>query len=84
MKYNREELETTFKTGTYWITFIKVSGEERTMYCTRDSMLVPEEKSPKDKRSYKKNDDVFSVWDLEKEGWRSFKISNLIHLRRQF
>jgi len=57
------------------IVFTKVNGEERTMRCSRDAQILPpmtEKKNPKPE-----NPDVFVVWDLDEDGFRSFRIDNL-------
>lgn len=56
------------------VTFTKANGEERVMKCTLNEDIVPpfEVKGTK-----KKNDDVVSVWDLEKAAWRSFRVDSV-------
>lgn len=59
------------------VTFTKVDGTVREMWCTRDPSLIPEtfEKSEVER---KVNESVLSVWDMEKEGWRSFRKDSII------
>ena len=63
------------------VTFIKVDGTERTMRCTLKKDLLPEPpvltegEEPKKKR--KVSDEVLAVWDLESEGFRSFRIDSI-------
>ncbi|HET8688544.1 MAG TPA: SH3 beta-barrel fold-containing protein [Methanosarcina sp.] len=57
------------------ITFTKVNGETRVMPCTlQESVLPPitESKNPK-----KPNADTLSVWCLDKNEWRSFRVANV-------
>lgn len=51
------------------IVFTKKDGTERTMKCTLMEEYLPETVGS-DKP---KNDEVLAVYDLEKEGWRSFR-----------
>jgi hypothetical protein len=58
--------------GVAQITFTKVDGTERLMKCTLSEKVVP--KATEEKTSTKTpNPNIISVWDVEKEGWRSFR-----------
>lgn len=58
--------------GVAQITFIKVDGTERLMKCTLSEKVIP--KATEEKTSTKTpNPNIISVWDVEKEGWRSFR-----------
>lgn len=58
------------------VKFIKVNGDERLMKCTlREDKLPIKSKSTS---SRVPNDDVISVYDLEKEDWRSFRVDSVI------
>lgn len=58
------------------VTFIKADGTEREMLCTLEaSKIVPHEK--KTDRVKAVNEEVLSVWDLEKEQWRSFRFDKI-------
>ena len=62
------------------VIFTKVNGEERNMVCTLKEDVIP--KASKDPITQKKvrdlNEEVLAVWDVNKEGWRSFRISNVV------
>jgi hypothetical protein len=73
----RAELIRTISRGVALVEFTKVSGEVRRMKCTLHGKLIPPEKFPDDSRSYK-NHDVIRVYDLEKQGWRSFRVDSVI------
>jgi len=65
--------------GIVNIKFTKVDGTERDMKCTLiDSIVVPHEK--KTEREKKINEDIISVWDVEKNGWRSFRYDAIISI----
>ena len=51
------------------IVFTKKDGTERTMKCTLQEDYLPETVGSEKA----KNDEVLAVYDLEKEGWRSFR-----------
>ena len=51
------------------IVFTKKDGTERTMKCTLMEKFLPETVGSDRPR----NDDALAVYDLEKEGWRSFR-----------
>jgi hypothetical protein len=54
------------------ITFEKKDGTLREMICTLSESLIPVEKMPKG-TGKAKNDEVLAVFDLENDGWRSFR-----------
>jgi glutaredoxin 3 len=62
------------------VTFRKVDGTERTMICTRNSEIIREETGdlPTTQTSRKKSEETISVYDLENNGWRSFRKDSLI------
>jgi len=78
----KENLETALSTHILDITFIKVDGEHRAMKCTRDGSRIPHESYPMAKLEGSnvraESDEVVKVYDLDAEGWRSFRIDSLI------
>jgi hypothetical protein len=66
--------------GELTIEFTKVNGDFRSMNCTLDQNLIPEDKQPKDdagKSEKKMSDQALRVFDTNKQEWRSFRWSNL-------
>lgn len=57
------------------VSFVKQNGEARDMLCTLREDIIPEEFKPKSAKP--KTDGLVSVWDLEKKGWRSFKVDSI-------
>ena len=57
------------------VVFTKVNGEARRMRCTLQENLLPAKET---ESTRKQNDDVVSVWDLENEGWRSFRKDSVV------
>ena len=62
-----------------WVTFKKVNGDMRTMWCTLQKEYLPEQHDIEEVL-VKSGDEPKSiaVWDLEKEGWRSFRIESMV------
>ena len=65
------------------VTFNKVDGTERIMWCTLNPALMPqiEEKHKTDKpkkEGLPESNDHVVAWDLEKSAWRSFRCDSLI------
>lgn len=59
------------------VLFTKKNGEERDMLCTRNMVAIPSSHHPKGADT-KENDEVISVYDVKAEGWRSFRVDNVI------
>ena len=57
------------------VNFTKIDGTERKMLCTLDITRIPEEATPAG--TGLPNLDVLPVWDIEKEGWRSFRLDSV-------
>jgi hypothetical protein len=66
------------------VTFNKVDGTERIMWCTLNPALMPKiEEKPKSEDKPKKeglpeSNDHVVAWDWEKSAWRSFRCDSLI------
>ena len=58
------------------ITFTKSDGTERIMKCTlkKEEIAASEKKTDRVKAV---NEEVISVWDLEKAAWRSFRLDSV-------
>lgn len=60
--------------------FTKLNGEERNMICTLREDIIPS--ATKDPITQKKvrdlNEEVLAVWDTKAEGWRSFRVANVL------
>jgi hypothetical protein len=54
------------------VKFTKKDGSDRTMICTLKEEKIPNEKLPKTAEK-QKNEEVLPVFDLESQGWRSFR-----------
>jgi hypothetical protein len=65
-------LRTLLREQNVSVTFQKLDGSERTMLCTLSEVKIPVENRPKG-TSTVKNDQSLAVFDVEKQGWRSFR-----------
>lgn len=76
----REELITKLKENVCLVSFKKKDGTNRKMKCTLKESIVPKA-TKEDPLSQKKiralNEEVIPVWDVEKEGWRSFRVDSV-------
>ena len=61
------------------LTFIKKDGTERIMKCTLSEQKIPAENMPKG-TDRAKSDEAVAVFDLENNGWRSFRWDSLTNI----
>jgi hypothetical protein len=54
------------------VSFTKKDGTDRDMLCTLIESKIPEDMKPKTEGT-KASDSTLRVFDLEKQGWRSFQ-----------
>jgi hypothetical protein len=78
---NKSILIAELESSNVIITFNKLSGETRSMKCTLQKDIIP--KANKDEHlSQKKirevSPEVLTVWDVDKNGWRSIRWTNII------
>lgn len=73
---NKQDVQQALVSGTSLITFTKKDGTERVMKATLQAdVITPYEK--KTDRVKTVNEDILSVWDLDKDAWRSVTISSI-------
>lgn len=75
----KDEMKKALVEGVCEVIFQKVSGEERKMKCTLDPTVLPTPVASDEEinRNRAPNDAVQVVWDVESEGWRSFRIDSV-------
>lgn len=78
----RKEMTNALHERTCRVVFRKQStGEEREMLCTLQSDIIPQA-TKSDPLSQTKvrtlNEEVIAAWDVEKKGWRSFRVDSVI------
>lgn len=59
------------------IVFTKANGEDRVMQCTLNPALIKDTYEKKTDRIKKPNEETMSVWDVEKQAWRSFRLDSV-------
>lgn len=65
--------------GIINVKFTKKDGTERVMKCTLlENIIKPYEKTTE--REKKVNEDILSVWDVEKDAWRSFRYDSILEV----
>jgi hypothetical protein len=72
---NKDEMIETLKSSVVLVDFTKVSGEKRIMKCTLKSDVIPPKKEGV--VNHRIADDVIAAWDVDNNGWRSFKIDSV-------
>jgi hypothetical protein len=66
---NKDELIENLKSGELTISFTKKDGTQRVMHCTLDPEIVPQTTG-----NSVRPDNIVTVWDTEKQGWRSINL----------
>ena len=69
----REYVYKQLATGNVEVLFTKKDGTERKMLCTLTN--IPTEHQPKSETEYSEN--TIRVFDIEKQGWRSFRLDSI-------
>ena len=79
MIFNRDNIIELLHNNVATVTFTKVSGEERTMKCTLLSEHIPNASTNNGKvvSGRKENANTVSVWDMDKNDWRSFRVDSV-------
>lgn len=80
-KFVRSELQTQLQTEVLEITFTKVNGDKRVMNCTLMEGILPSN-TTENKTDKKVNEDILSVWDVDANGWRSFRMNAVTQVRQ--
>ena len=79
MAYDKSTILEAARQGIITVRFTKKNGDERTMKCTLLSEYLPQQKDIEEV-STKENSNLLAVWDVEANGWRSFRIDSVISL----
>tara|TARA_R110001606_G_scaffold35780_1_gene103668 strand:+ start:182 stop:439 length:258 start_codon:yes stop_codon:yes gene_type:complete len=83
---NRNEMVQALQNGLSEVTFIKVNGDVRVMTCTLDDTIIPADLLPKTSApsdAVKVNETTVSVYDVNADGWRSFRVENVTNFDNQ-
>ncbi len=81
MKYERDALMGDLKQHPVEVRFKKVNGETRVMRCTLMKSVLPvnEDQFEQLQEQHKKPENLNTIvaWDLEANGWRSFRVDSV-------
>lgn len=87
--FQKYELKEMMQNSVVSVVFTKVDGTERTMNCTLLAEYLPEQPVA-DKQQLlteslprAENPNTISVWDLDNNGWRSFRIDSIKSVNRK-
>lgn len=81
----RNTLEQQLKENIMEVTFNKINGDKRIMSCTLSKNVVPPatKKDPMTQEKIRKiNEEVMSVWDTNANGFRSFRMANIVEVKQ--
>lgn len=76
---DKSKLTELLHEGVVTVEFTKVNGEYRKMEATLKADMLPEVVREIEEKAEprKKSDASLSVWDINANGWRSFRFDNL-------
>jgi|TARA_B110000908_G_C10248207_1_gene450162 hypothetical protein len=81
----RNTLEQQLKENIMEVTFNKINGDKRIMSCTLSKNVLPPatKKDPITQEKIRKiNEEVMSVWDTNANGFRSFRMANIVEVKQ--
>lgn len=78
----KEDYKKALLSGVYEVCFEKKDGTYRVMRCTLVNQLIPRTmkevlEAPFENQKKKENPNIISVYDLEKNSWRSFRVDSV-------
>ena len=80
-EHQREWLVKMLRNQVCEVVFEKADGTERKMICTLKEDLLPESTNTSTKTERKQPTNAVPVWDIQSEGWRSFRVDRLMEFR---
>lgn len=75
MLYTKDMIREAARAGVINVQFTKKDGSLREMRCSLQEQYLPPLTA---ETTTKDNPDVLAVWDIEVEGWRSFRIDSVL------
>ena len=76
---SKSNIKNMLTTDIVNVKFKKADGSERLMKCTLLEGWVKEYEK-KTEKTRKVSEDTINVWDVEKDGWRSFRYDSIIEI----
>lgn len=77
---DRNELIQMLKEAVITVNSTKTDGTFRRMVCTLRDDILPEQTDVEEHIQRKVNTETLVVWDIEADGWRSFRIDSIIDI----
>lgn len=83
--YDRDTLLRDLRVNLLEVHFTKANGETRVMRCTLQPHMLPEsyrvdpKERAEEKNFHNSNPEAIAVWDIEANGWRSFRIDSVFY-----
>jgi len=77
----RSEMIEQLSASTCRVVFKKVNGDTRDMQCTLREDIIPaatKDEPITQKKVRNINEEVLPVYDINAEGWRSFRVENVV------
>ncbi len=76
--WTKESITEQLRQGILDIQFVKKDGSLREMRCTLNEKHLPTVTTESTKKD---NPNVLAVWDIDNNGWRSFRIDSITSVR---
>ena len=73
----KEDYRSRLSHGVWTVEFTKVDGTAAIMECTLDPKLLPPPHDHLPLQQRFEHDDLLSVYAIDRNGWRSFKVANV-------
>ena len=80
MNWDKEAIINDLHQKVCKVVFTKVNGDTRVMHATLNESLLPQQVDLEEhiqKKTKKPNPDVLAVYDVDANGWRSFRWDSL-------
>ena len=77
LKFEYDELKDILRKNVVFVNFVKKNGASRIMKCTLDPQYMPKPTESRRVTPRVVNEEVMSVWDMDNEGFRSFRMDSL-------
>lgn len=84
MHFSRDDILRDLRKRVIEVHFVKVNGDNRVMQCSLMPELLPETYNDdinEEKTFHKENPNVIAAWDVQKGGWRSFRVDSVQYIQ---
>lgn len=78
--WTKNELSEMLRTHKLEVSFVKKDGTGRVMNCTLQEKYLPPLMSDAETAT-KDNENVLAVWDIDSNGWRSFRLNSIVDVK---